>query len=55
MQLCRELHCLPSQLEKEEGSKMELFLEMMNLEKQFQEKEERLTKQKIKEKRFPRY
>ena len=55
MQLCRELHCLPSQLEKEEGSKMELFLEMMNLERQFQEREERLAKQKIRGKRFPKF
>ena len=51
MQLCRELHCLPSDLVKESWEKIELFLEMMNLERQYQNKEERLAKQKIRAKR----
>jgi len=46
LELCRELHCLPSQLRQESWQTMELFLDMMNIEHQFSEKDNRLAQQK---------
>lgn len=52
MQLCREFHCLPDELERQDFAKMELFIEMMNLESQYRDRDDRLARQKLK-KRFP--
>jgi len=38
LQLCREFHCLPSQLSQESDEKMRLFLNMMNIESQFEKR-----------------
>ena len=44
--LCREFHCLPDELAKQDSNKMELFLDMINIERQFQDKRQRLAQQK---------
>ena len=48
MQLCREFHCLPSDLVNESWEKIELFLEIMNIESQFRDKEQRKLESKSK-------
>jgi len=46
LQLCRELHCLPSQIQQESWQTMELFIEMMNIEGEFQKRDQRLVEKK---------
>lgn len=43
---CSKFHCLPSDLEKQSWEKIELFIEMMNIENQYKNKEERLARRK---------
>ena len=51
MQLCREFHCLPSGLVNESWEKIELFIEMMNIESQFRDREQRKLENKSKRRR----
>jgi len=46
LELCREFHCLPSQLRHESWETMELFLEMMQIEQQFQKRDQRVAEKK---------
>ena len=46
MQLCEKFHCLPLDLARQPWDKMELFLEMMQIEQQFSEKDNRLAEKK---------
>jgi len=46
MQLCEKFSCLPSELAKQSWSKIELFIEMMNIEGEFQKRDRRLTEKK---------
>ena len=39
--LCEKLHCLPSQLKKESWSKIDNFLSFMDIEAQFQKREDK--------------
>jgi len=48
MQLCSKFHWTIQELNSQPWEQIELFLEMMNIENQFQNKEERKLKSKVK-------
>ena len=48
MQLAERFHCLPGDIEQLPYEKVELYLGMINIEGQFQAKEQRLAKEKTK-------
>ena len=48
MQLAERFHCLPSEIEQMPYEKISLYLDMINIESQFQSKEQRLEEQKLK-------
>jgi len=50
--LCKEFHCLPSDLENQSREKIENFIQFINLDYEIQKKEQRLAESKTK-KRFP--
>jgi len=45
-QLCEKFHCLPSELAKQSWGKIELFMEMMNIEGEFQKRDQRVAEKK---------
>jgi len=48
LQLCREFHCLPEQIKNQPKETMDLILEMMYIENQFQNRKETSNKKKVK-------
>lgn len=46
LRLCEKFSCLPSDLEKQSWEKMDLFLEIINIENQYKNKNERLANKK---------
>lgn len=47
-QLCEKFHCLPTDLAKQSWDKIDLFISMMDIENQFEKRDQRLLEQKHK-------
>jgi len=48
--LSREFHCLPEEIKKQPREEMEMILDMMNIEGQFQKRKEDSETRKLKSK-----
>jgi len=45
LQLCREFRCLPEQIKNQSRESMELIIDMLNIESQFQQRKENSSKE----------
>jgi len=52
--LCEKFGCLPSELENQPWEKIQAFLNIMDFERQFEEREKRRFEREIGSKHFPK-
>jgi len=54
MKLCEKFSCLPNELYQIPREKIELYLQIMNIENEFQKRDQRLSEKKLNKKRVPK-
>lgn len=54
LKLCEFFHCLPNELYQVPRKKIEIYLQMINIEAEFQKRDQRLSEKKLNKKRFSR-